>query len=368
MSLYARVGAVLKKPVFDVFLEHIHDVATGKLCLGFFGDKMQSIYDTGIVNIQSYVDNGYITEIIKTDNYRCSQKVIAVLNKLRSDLYQKPAKIDKYGVIGNKQGSAVFLYSNYDFDLSVLKKTTYTGNWDLLNPKETKLFFLTHKLIAKRNGWEELLATYSNNDLLLGKEPDGIAKHLLKLGGILYYYKRKKYDKVIENMQRKIHRVRDKQEISLFLSDICDNLDQTIDKTLDMFDGNKLLRMDDKIKEYIENHKERFEAIRVLPSSQVLAYFSYYNDYSPYSTQHGIKGAEFENVLVVMDNGGWNKYNFKKYFEGNGKDTVIERTSRIFYVCCSRAVDNLVVFYQSPSLAVLEKAKSLFGEDNVIAI
>jgi len=91
----------------------------------------------------------------------------------------------------------------------------------------------------------------------------------------------------------------------------------------------------------------------------------YYNDHSPYSTQHGIKGAEFENVLVVMDNGRWNNYNFKYLFEGTGNESVIQRTERIFYVCCSRVINSLVVYYPSPSTAVLAKAREWFGESNV---
>jgi len=54
------------------------------------------------------------------------------------------------------------------------------------------------------------------------------------------------------------------------------------------------------------------------------AYYSYYNDYLPYSMQHGIKGAEFENVLVV--------------------------------------------YYPSSSTEILTKAKEFFGEENVIPL
>jgi DNA helicase-2/ATP-dependent DNA helicase PcrA len=67
----------------------------------------------------------------------------------------------------------------------------------------------------------------------------------------------------------------------------------------------------------------------------------------------------------VLDNGRWTKYNFKQYFEENGKDTIIERTSRLFYVCCSRAMNNLVVYCADPSSLMLVSAKKKFGETNV---
>jgi DNA helicase-2/ATP-dependent DNA helicase PcrA len=37
----------------------------------------------------------------------------------------------------------------------------------------------------------------------------------------------------------------------------------------------------------------------------------------------------------------------------------------MFYVCCSRAKKNLVVFYHKPSDNVLKEAKDWFGSDNV---
>jgi DNA helicase-2/ATP-dependent DNA helicase PcrA len=90
---------------------------------------------------------------------------------------------------------------------------------------------------------------------------------------------------------------------------------------------------------------------------------------TPYSTQHGIKGAEFDNVFVILDNGKWNQYNFKYLFEETtGKKSVIERTIKMFYVCCSRAKNNLIVFYHKPSDAVLNKAKEWFVEENLIEV
>lgn len=135
---------------------------------------------------------------------------------------------------------------------------------------------------------------------------------------------------------------------------------------IECFDKEKFLRKDDKFETYIEKYSEIYDEVKILPSTQLMSYFSYYNSYSPYSTQHGIKGAEFENVLVVMDNGRWNNYNFKYFFEQTqGKESVIQRTERIFYVCCSRAKNNLIVYYPNPTSSVIEKAKELFGEENV---
>ncbi len=40
----------------------------------------------------------------------------------------------------------------------------------------------------------------------------------------------------------------------------------------------------------------------------------YLAGHSPFETQHGVKGAELENVLVVVGR-GWNQYNFNEMLE-----------------------------------------------------
>ena len=97
--------------------------------------------------------------------------------------------------------------------------------------------------------------------------------------------------------------------------------------------------------------------------------YFYLEGYTPFSTQHKIKGAEFDNVLVIMDNGGWNSsYNFENLFTLGGSVNVLNKTQKIFYVCCTRSKENLVVFYYDPPASVLAKASEWFGATNVIEV
>lgn len=357
------------KLVIEIFLEYIKKFAKGSLCVGFFGDKMQSIYETGIGNIQPYIAAGDVCEIIKEDNYRCSTNVIELLNHVRLDITQRPAKKKPDGSIANKVGSAIFVYSDDDFDLETFRSSGFVSDWNFDDAHRTRILFLTHKMSATRLGFAELLSAYKYTDNIIGNEPDRLARHLLKVGGILFNYSRKDFAYVIDEIQRKIRTNNDKQEISSTLSRLLGNLTMCIEELINEFDNERLVRKDDRFNEYLENHSETYDKVKGLPASQVLAYFKYYNDFSPYSTQHGIKGAEFDNVLVIMDNGRWNNYNFKYYFEDTaGKESIIQRTERIFYVCCSRAKDNLVVYYPSPTTKIIDRAKSLFGAENVHAL
>ncbi len=77
---------------------------------------------------------------------------------------------------------------------------------------------------------------------------------------------------------------------------------------------------------------------------------------------------EFDNVLVILDNGSWNNYNFGNLFLETGSPSVLDRTQKIFYVCCTRAIENLAVFFHNPDMQVITKAKEWFGDANVISI
>jgi len=74
-------------------------------------------------------------------------------------------------------------------------------------------------------------------------------------------------------------------------------------------------------------------------------------------------------VLLVLDNGGWNNYNFEYLFNNRtDKASELKRTQQIFYVCCTRAKQSLVVFYDQPSTSTLRQAREWFGDNSVIAI
>jgi len=358
-----------QKHVIDIFLESVNRNRLGQICIGFFGDKMQSIYDSGVVNIQNYVENGDVIEITKEDNYRCSQNVIRVLNKLRSDINQRAANADELGVLQNKQGSAKFVFSCNDFDMDLLRDSISLEGWNLQDAKQTKILFLTHKLIARKQGYFELLDAQEYSDSLTGIDKSSLSLHILRIAKILFNFKNKVYRYVIEEIETKPRTLQDKGRISNFLSEMSQITDQSIETFIQRFDAEGLIYIDDSLRKYQTNHEDEYQSVVALPFNQVENFYKFDNSYSPYSTQHGIKGTEFENVLVVLDNGKWSKYNFKNFFEEKDKASdIYRRTERLFYVCCSRSKNNLVVFFQNPSPLILDKAKNVFGDENVIKI
>lgn len=94
----------------------------------------------------------------------------------------------------------------------------------------------------------------------------------------------------------------------------------------------------------------------------------YLKEFSPISTQHSIKGNEFDNVLVVLES-NWNKYDFETLFgKGSRNENVIKRTKKLFYVCMTRAKKNLVIYMPTEDLEIIDSVKEYFGEENVLSI
>ena len=125
------------------------------------------------------------------------------------------------------------------------------------------------------------------------------------------------------------------------------------------------------------------EAFLACPAEQLWGYNLYVRDESPFSTHQGIKGTEFQRVLVVLDDeeGTHNQFSYDKYFGieelsdrdrkniAEGKETSVDRTRRLFYVCCTRALEDLVVvlFSRNPELAEERvRASNIFEPDSIL--
>ncbi len=108
-----------------------------------------------------------------------------------------------------------------------------------------------------------------------------------------------------------------------------------------------------------------------LSYSELLTFWKHVQNNTVFSTKHGTKGDEFDNVLTVIDDTEWvQEYNFKNFFNNTEEKPERKlRTRNLFYVECSRVIDNLMVLCLSElDSTALANIKTWFGNDNVIDI
>ena len=452
--------------VANIFLNHINKSKKENI-IGFFGDSMQSIYDSGIGNIK----DDSLKRINKIQNRRSSLKVIELTNKLRDDgIKQIPSKNTKETNIDEKtgkikEGNVKFIYSNNNI-LEELKKTYIFNDWDFKNTLNTKELRLTHKLNAENSGFKELYNLYTNDfiysklisklkekkisededtnnfgyiiekfpifsgkgkikknileqvdikskkeiekikdiewgkiknsfinkDSLLGYKFNGLTekyestsnrdKILQKLDLIyesINLYNENKYVELFKKLKIKISSYEDKIKIRKEMNELIELMKSQNDKIYEIIDkANNILNIknDERYIEFIENRGwYLWNRIKDISFSEYVKSIEYQKEYFPYSTQHSVKGSEFNNVLVILDNGKWSKYNFnlllENIFDENNildkkKKDIFNRTKKLFYVCCTRAKENLIVFIQINNQKInkekiISNAKELFG-------
>lgn len=330
----------------------------GSIVLGFFGDSMQKIYNQGV----GMIEHENLERITKKDNYRCSKEVIKLLNFIRPELIQNAAG-------NNKNGSVSFINCNNDIKNQDNYKRTLDflkgKGWEIEKTKDgllnTKVLMLTHRGIASKLGYEGVLVTYQilgrwGRDRLLNKEELFANFILNKIEKFIELFERKKYGdfiKLLGIVDYKINKHEDKIIINELINELIElRKNKTVKEVLDYVFENSLLVKPIKMIEYVEklgddgneNKKEFYNALMKLKYEEFIHLYKYIEESTPFSTKHGVKGAEFENVLVVIDDNSWNQYKFNDVFANdNDNPGRFNRSKNLLYVCCSRAKNNLVV-------------------------
>ncbi len=219
---------------------------------------------------------------------------------------------------------------------------------------------------------------YLDKDSLLSEDKrDDLIKHLFKIQHNIHLYQEEKYNEFLRKTEYQIKNISDKKNLKIAVDALNNMSDKTIEDVINYADEQAICKKDDNFNRFCQNKIYVFNQVKKIKFRVFQSLFLYLEGYTPFSTQHKIKGAEFNNVLVVLDNGNWNKYNFEylmneQIFDSltpvskqNSFPKILNRTQKIFYVCCTRAKENLVVFYNSPSNEIINQAKTWFGEENV---
>lgn len=382
----------------NAITESFLKTGTGPL-IGLFGDHWQTIYRSEY-ELADYPIEG----IDKRSNFRSAPAVVNVLNQLRPDLPQEVSD-------PNARGEARFFHANNyggvrtnethskgDLPAELSRETRrmllerlQKEGWE---PSRTKILMLTHNVLAAEQGYPKLVQVFNGrNDLLVKKEDPVIRFFAEVVEPMSEAYSAAQYGAMFDLLgstpliQKHSDKASWRQDMDMLLQlrtngtigAVIDHLK----KTKRPSPPDRILRREDELtaldgKDLSEDASGaliRYKQLRNVPYTEVISAVKFIERQTPFATQHSVKGAEFENVLVVLG-GGWNHYNWPQLLELFETKAINSRNSKgyyrarnLFYVSVSRPTTRLAVLAtQQMSEAALAAARRLFGDANVEAL
>lgn len=223
------------------------------------------------------------------------------------------------------------------------------------------------------------ITRYVNKDQLLddksdedtnkgtGSQLSHLNKHLDKIEHCIQLYQSKDYNEFMRvSSFKQVRNAREKMTLRKGIDKIASSCeDMTISGVIDLADELGICIKDDKLDSYIKDNPYLWMRIKDVKYVEARNVYNYRNGNKPFSTQHKTKGLEYNNVLVILKS-NWSKYDFASLFYDTGKKgSVVNRTKKLFYVCCTRAKENLVVYYPGATANIIEGAIAMFGETNI---
>ncbi|WP_266206379.1 UvrD-helicase domain-containing protein [Pontibacter kalidii] len=244
------------------------------------------------------------------------------------------------------------------------------NNANLYNQLKHKPFSEVKKIYLSKDALIDDKKQDENGDHKKGSKRDSLIKHLFKIQSNIVLYKTGRYNEFLRvtDYRYKINQVTDKRTLKNNIESLVNVGNKTIEEVINDAHERGICLIDDTLEKFIVKNEYLYNRVKEVQFEEFQKLYDYLEGKTPFSTQHKTKGTEFNNVLVVLDNGGWNNYNFENLFLNTGKESVLKRTQKIFYVCCTRAKENLVVFYHNPSKQVIVSATEWFGAKNIVAI
>lgn len=404
-------------PEFVSALKVLAKSAPKEFCLGFFGDPVQKIYMTGVGDI-GLEDNWRVIE--KPENFRCPISVLNVINRIRAEAdgldQTRGRMIDQNGVLTPVRGTARLFIIPADNRrterLAGVRTWLAEHNSDHLWQSDkaegdVRMLVIVHRIAASQLGFPNLYSALNDQapENLKSGVVDGTAwivrpfiSYLLPL---LQAYRGGDDFKVMTLLRQYCPRLQAERlighaaaaEFESLKTDLASLDGQlvigstvAIGAVLSFIQDRKIAKLDERfvlaLTDYAEggaigdnapeNSPHRFMCCA---AGELWGYQTYIEDQSPFATQQGIKGAEFDRVLVVVDDeeSTTTSFSYGKYFGltplsdtdqaniAEGKESVIDRTRRLFYVCCSRAVQDLAVVIFAADVVAVRAAFDIKG-------
>ncbi len=379
------------KPIIDRFIEFFITKGIGPQ-FGFFGDAWQTIYQSN--RACGEIQDDKIEVIKKGSNFRSVSRIVQLLNDIRPELPQKSA-IDGFegevfviindDFLGVRRGDR-----NYKNDLPVDELRKRLNNIREKIEKTTpidenlKVLMITHRLLATQQGYEQLwdilgegLRNKEDPFLIFFADTVEPIFHALDTSNTQLLFDTlgiKRYPITNKNAKNKWKELYDRLAIAR---------SQTTLDVLELIIHSRLVPIPPKVDEWYRAYKESPETMYAskvtiqqflqLDYAQFISVRNFLYPEAQFSTEHGVKGEEYDNVIFVISK-GWFLYQFETYapmMTGHasipkGKEASYERNRNLFYVCCSRPKKRLFFFVTMPIDTTFRAFwRDLVGEDNI---
>lgn len=373
--------------------DHFLLKAEGPL-VGLFGDHWQTIY-RGEYRLAELA----VESIDKGANFRSAPAIVNVLNRLRPDLTQAVSDPEAPGEArffhaNTYQGPRTDTsHSKQDVPPEVasayremlLKRLEHEG-WE---PANTKVLMLTHNSLAAEQGYPSIADIFGRSEAFARKEDPTIKFFAESVQPMIAAYHAARYGEMFklfggapairahaDKMSwRKSMDELDRLCREATIGDVLDHLKRTKRPHI----PDRVMRLEEKllalngapVSEEVTSLL-RHSKLRAVPYAEVVELVKFIEGCTPFATQHSVKGAQFENVLVILG-GGWNHYNWPQMLELLETNALTSKNTKgyyrarnLFYVSISRPMKRLAVLAtQTMSDTALKAANRLFGTNNV---
>lgn len=401
----------------------VQNAHADRFCLGLIGDTMQRIYPDGKERIESEIPENWATPEKKL-NHRCPQRIVRLINQIRggADDHKQEPRDDR------PEGWArLFVFPIDAPDKPTLEQGVrdymagLTGDRDWSDADRCKILTLEHHMAARRMGFLQMFeALASVDDYRTGFLDGSFAPTRFFTHNVLpLVTAQQKGDKfaatklvresspllskeTLKSNDRPIAQLRTAQAAIDSLMTLWVDGDPTCAAIIANIAETNLFAIPDSLKAALAAKQAAAETpddeeadpvgdqiaalIAFLDCSftEIAPYAAYVAHEAPFDTHQGVKGLEFERVMVLMDDGeargflfGYDKLlgakaptaaDIKNAQEG--KETSLDRTRRLFYVTCSRARSSLALVAYSPDPAAVRAhviVNEWFAADEVLS-
>lgn len=379
------------KPIIDRFISFFIAEKKGPQ-FGFFGDAWQTIYQSN--NACGLIENDNLEIIKKGSNFRSAPRIVQLLNDLRPDLPQASAIDDFDGevivITCDDYTGPRRIERNLKGELPAEELKNRLSNITERIRRESskddtlKVLMITHKVLATQQGYEQLLEILA--DGLSNKEDPFLIFFMETVEPIYKALKNSNMQLLFDTLGIKRFPIKKKSEKAKW-KELQQQLENARTKrAIDVFElvkQSKLIPIPPKLDGWYHLYQEAPETVYASNASiqsfleleylQFAAVIDFLHPDAMFSTEHSVKGEEYDNVVFVIGR-GWNLYHFETYAPmitgrssiPKGKEASFERNRNLFYVCCSRAKKRLFLFVTIPTDYEFKTfLMSLIGKDNI---